>query len=140
MKKEEELEEFEPDMDEDDEDSDSEDEPELQQPQARQPMRPAPAMVKKPMAITPKLPPMPAPKQQIKSMVRNEKPTYEREVKAAAVQEPEEEEQQPVEQEELEQPAEQQEITGQDLVVAIQNHEQRLATIEAALFRLRGAI
>ena len=131
------LEEF----DESDNDDDiDEDEPELQQPQARQPMRPAPAMVKKPMAITPKLPPMPAPKQQIKSMVRNEKPTYEREVKAAAVQEPEEEEQQPVEQEELEQPAEQQEITGQDLVVAIQNHEQRIIAMEAAFTRLRGVI
>ena len=32
------------------------------------------------------------------------------------------------------------EITGEDLVAAIQNHEQRLVALESALFRLKGAI
>jgi hypothetical protein len=31
-------------------------------------------------------------------------------------------------------------ITAEDLIAAIQNHEQRLTAIESALFRLRGAI
>ena len=33
-----------------------------------------------------------------------------------------------------------QQVSAEDLVAALQNHEQRLTAIESALFRLRGAI
>ena len=37
-------------------------------------------------------------------------------------------------------PEEEHQVSGEEIVGAIQNHEQRLTAMESALFRLRGAI
>jgi len=80
--------------------------------------------VKKPKTMVRTQPPLPPQKKMLQQPVR--KPVAQQ--------------QQPREEEEKEVPQQQPAITGEDLIAAIQNHEQRLVALESAFFRLRGAI
>lgn len=61
--------------------------------------------------------------------------------KKGAVEEPREIVREKVkEQPKVEPKAQEPQITAEELILALQNHEQRIITLESALFRLRGAI